>query len=150
MKSNPPLVISSGPPLPLPAAPLSPSSPRFASLRAAPPHLSPLLVVGVVSPRLPFPSTIWTLIPPLLTTSAQVFLAEGMFFRGWWVFFPLPRVRGEIEGVLCCFCLGAITFMSPECSGCWVVLLFLLFFCVALLCYVISLCSHERGVGRAR
>jgi hypothetical protein len=60
------------------------------------------------------------------------------------------RVRGDIEGILCCFCSGAITFMSPECSGYCVVLLFLLFFCFALLCYVISLCSHVRGVGRAR
>jgi hypothetical protein len=60
------------------------------------------------------------------------------------------RVRGEIEGILCCFGSGAITFMSPECRGCWLVLLFLLFFCFALLCYEISLCSHVRGVGRAR
>jgi hypothetical protein len=60
------------------------------------------------------------------------------------------RMRGEIKGVLCCFCFGAITFMSPECGGCWVVLLFLLFFCFALLSYVISLSSHERGMGRAR
>jgi hypothetical protein len=45
---------------------------------------------------------------------------------------------------------GAITFISPECGGCWLGLLFLLFFCFSLLCYVISLCSHVRGVGRAR
>jgi hypothetical protein len=51
------------------------------------------------------------------------------------------RMRGEIEGVLCCFYSSMITimFMSPEHGGCWVVLLFLLFFCFALLCYVISL-----------
>jgi hypothetical protein len=61
----------SRPPLPLPTAPLSPSSPLFASLYAAPPHLSPLIFVGVVSPTLPFPSTIWILIPPVLTTSAR-------------------------------------------------------------------------------
>jgi hypothetical protein len=50
------------------------------------------------------------------------------------------RMRGEINRVLCCFCFGTIIFMSPGCSGCWIILLFLLFFCFALLCYVISLC----------
>jgi hypothetical protein len=84
--------VTFGPPAPLPSSPLSPTPAFFPSLHAAPPRLSPLLVFGVVSPRLPFPSTIWTLIPPLLTTSTQVFLAEGVFVRGWWVFLPLPPV----------------------------------------------------------
>jgi hypothetical protein len=86
----PPLLIISRPPLPLPTAPLSPSSPLFARLRAAPPRLSPLVFVDVVSPRLPFPSTIWTLIPPFLMTSAHGFFSGGPFSRGWWEFFPRP------------------------------------------------------------
>jgi hypothetical protein len=115
----PPRCISSGPSLPLLFAPLSPSSSFFASLHATPPLLSPLLAIGVVSPRLPFPSTIWTLIPPLLMTSAQVFLAEGVFVHGWWVFFPLPLFF--IVGVL--FAVVAACLLSA--------LSFLLFFCVA-------------------
>jgi hypothetical protein len=85
---SPPVIF--GPPVPLPSSPHSLPPAFFPSRRAAPPRLSPLLAVGVVSPRLPFPSTIWTLIPPLLMTSTQVFLVEGVFVRGWWVFFPLP------------------------------------------------------------
>jgi hypothetical protein len=85
-----PLPVTFGPPVPLPSSPPSPTPAFLPSLHAAPPHLSPLLVVGAVSPRLPVPSTIWILIPPLLMTSAQVFLAEGVFCQGWWVFFPLP------------------------------------------------------------
>jgi hypothetical protein len=82
--------VTFGPPVPLPSSPLSPTPAFFPSLHAAPPCLSPLLVASCVSPRLPFPSTIWTLIPALLTTSAEVFLAEGVLIRGWWVFFPCP------------------------------------------------------------
>jgi hypothetical protein len=54
----------SGPTCPPPFAPLSPPPLFFSSLRAAPLRLSPLPFSGVESPRLPFPSTIWTLIPP--------------------------------------------------------------------------------------
>jgi hypothetical protein len=93
----PPVVLASLPPMPgwptLPhlSSPLSPTPSFLPSLRAAPPLLSPLFFVGgVASPRLPFPSTIWTLIPPLLTTSAPVFFAEGVVGFGWWVFLPLP------------------------------------------------------------
>jgi hypothetical protein len=32
------------------------------------------------------------LMPPLLTTSAQVFFAEVLVVRGWWEFFPRPPV----------------------------------------------------------
>jgi hypothetical protein len=126
--SCPPLfllrVTSSGPSLPLPFTPLSPSSSFFASLCAAPPRLSPLLVLGVVSPRLPFPSTISTLIPPFLMTSAQVFLAEGVFSHGWWVFFPLPPfiVLGVLLAVVAARLLSAFSFF--------------LFFCVAFPCTV--------------
>jgi hypothetical protein len=95
----PPVVLASlppapgGPTLPHLSSPLSPTPSFLPSLRAAPPLLSPLFFVGgVASPRLPFPSTIWPLIPPLLMTSAHVFLAEGVFVHGWWVFFPLPPV----------------------------------------------------------
>jgi hypothetical protein len=70
--------------------PLSPSSPLFASLCAAHPCLSPLVFISAVSPRLPFPSTIWTLIPPLLTTSAHVFLVDVVLGHGWCEFFPCP------------------------------------------------------------
>jgi hypothetical protein len=84
------LVVCSGPPLPLPTAPLSPFSPLFASLCAAPPGLSPLIFVSVVSPRLPFPSTIWTLIAPFLMTSAHIFFAGVLFGHCWWEFFARP------------------------------------------------------------
>jgi hypothetical protein len=86
----PPLIISSGSALPLPSIPLSPSTPLFTSLRATPPCLSPLGFIGVASPRLPFPSTIWTLIPLFLMTSAHVFFAEVLVSHGWWEFFPHP------------------------------------------------------------
>jgi hypothetical protein len=80
-----------GPTLPPLSSRLSPAPSFLPSLHAAPPLLSPLFLIGgVASPRLPFPSTICTLIPPLLMTSAQVFLAEVVFVRGWCVFFPLP------------------------------------------------------------
>jgi hypothetical protein len=115
----PSLPVTFGPPAPLPFAPLSPTPAFFPSLRAAPPHLSPLLVIGVVSPRLPFPSTIWTLIPPLLTTSAQVFLAEGVFVRGWWVFLPLPRffVVGVLFVVVTARLLSALSFLLFFCAA---------------------------------
>jgi hypothetical protein len=91
LSSFPP--VTSRPTVPLPSSPLSPTSAFFPSLHAAPPHVSPLrVVVGVTSPRLLFPSTIWMLIVLLFTTSAQVFFTEGVFCRGWWVFFPLPPV----------------------------------------------------------
>jgi hypothetical protein len=86
----PPLVISSRPPLPLPTIPLSPSSPLFTSLRATPPHLSPLIFISVRSPRLLFPSTIWMLIPPFQISSSHVFFVEVLFSCGWWEFFPRP------------------------------------------------------------
>ncbi|KAI5811935.1 hypothetical protein BZA77DRAFT_360251 [Pyronema omphalodes] len=96
--STPPLVSpdslpfeTPGPALPLSSSPLSPSPSFLLSLLAAPPRLSPLLAGGVVSPRLPLPSTICVLMPPLSTTSAQVFFAEGVVVLGWWVFFPWPR-----------------------------------------------------------
>jgi hypothetical protein len=82
--------------------------------------------------------------------SAYELVGDGVQDHGCVVGGEELRVRGEIEGILCCFCSGAIMFMSPECGGCWVVLLFLLFFCFAFLGYVISLCSHVRGMGRAR
>jgi hypothetical protein len=104
-------------PVPLPSSPLSPPPAFFPSLRAAPPHLSPVLVAGVVSPRLPFPSTILTLIPPLLTTSAQVFLVEGVFVHGWWVFFPLPPffVVGVLFAVVAARLLSALSFLLFVC-----------------------------------
>jgi hypothetical protein len=86
----PPLVFISGPSLPLPIMPVSPASFFIPSLLAAPPHLSPLIFVSVVSPRLPFPGTIWTLIRTLLMTSAHVFLLEVLLGCGWWEFFPCP------------------------------------------------------------
>jgi hypothetical protein len=115
----PPLFVFSGPPLPLPTAPLSPSTSYFASLRATPPCLSPRLVVDVVSPRLAFPSTIWTLMPPLLMTSVQVFLAEGVFVRGWWVFFPLPPfvVLGVLLAVVAARLLSALSFLLFFCAA---------------------------------
>jgi hypothetical protein len=66
-----------------------------------------------VSPRLPFPSTIWTLIPLLLTTSAQVFLAEGVFVWGWWVFLPLPPfvIVGVMFAVVAARLLSALSFL---------------------------------------
>jgi hypothetical protein len=92
-----PLVLASLPPmlgrptLPHPSSPLSPTHSILPSLCTAPPLLCPLFFIGVVtSPRLPFPSTIWMSIPLLLMTSAQVFLAAGVFVCGWWVLFPLP------------------------------------------------------------
>jgi hypothetical protein len=98
--SPPPLVVLASlppapgrPTLPRLSSPLSPTPSFLPSLHAGPPLLSPLFFVGdVASPRLPFPSPIWTLIPPLLMTSAQVFFAEGVFVRGWWVVFPRPPV----------------------------------------------------------
>jgi hypothetical protein len=115
----PPRCITSEPSLPLLLTPLSLSPSFLASLCAAPPRLSPLLAIGVVSPRLPFPSTIWTLIPPLLMTSAQVFFTEGVFVHGWWVFFPLPPVFfvGVLFMVIAAYLLSALSS--------------LLFFCVA-------------------
>jgi hypothetical protein len=115
----PPLIISSRPTLPLPIAPLSRSTPIFASLRAAPPRLSPLIFVGVVSPRLPFPSTIWTLIPLFLTTSAPVVFAEVLFGRGWWEFFPRAPF----------FVVGALLLVSYACF--FSASLFRFFLCVA-------------------
>jgi hypothetical protein len=53
-------------------------------------QISPLFFVSVVSPRLLFPSTIWTLIPPALTTSAHVFVGGVLVFSAWWGFFPHP------------------------------------------------------------
>jgi hypothetical protein len=107
----PPLIIFSGPPLALPTAPLTPSSHLFASLHAAPPHLSPLIFVGVVSPRLPFPSSIWTLMPPLLMTSAHVFFVGVLFSHSWWEFFPHPPffVVGGLS-------LISVTHFLPTCS----------------------------------
>jgi hypothetical protein len=115
----PSLPVTFGPPVPLPSSPPSPAPAFFPSLRAAPPRLSPLLVVGVVSPRLPFPSTIWMLIPPLLTISAQVFLSEGVFVRGWWVVFPLPPffVVGVLLVVVAAHLLSAIAFLLFFCTG---------------------------------
>jgi hypothetical protein len=78
----PPLVVSSRPPLPLPTILLSPSSTYFASLHATPPCITPLIFTGIVSPRLPFPSTIWTLIPLLLTTSAYIIFVELLVSHG--------------------------------------------------------------------
>jgi hypothetical protein len=111
--------IPSKPSLPLLFTPLSLSPSFLASLHTAPPCLSPLLAIGVVSLRLPFPSTIWTSIPPLLMTSAQVFFAEGVFIHGWWVFFPLPPVFfiGVLFVVIIAYLLSALPF--------------LLFFCMA-------------------
>jgi hypothetical protein len=105
------------PPVPLPSSRLSPTPAFFHSLRAAPPRLCPLLVVGVVSPRLPFPSTILTLIPPLLTTSAQVFLAEAVLVCGWWVFFPLPPffILGVLLVVVAAHLLSALSFFLFVC-----------------------------------
>jgi hypothetical protein len=108
------------PTLPRLSSPLSPSPSFLPSLRAAPPLLSPRFFVGgVASPRLPFPSTIWTLMPPLLTTSAQVFFAEVLVVRDWWEFFPRPPV----------FVVGDLLLVSIGCllSACS----FLLFFCAA-------------------
>jgi hypothetical protein len=67
-----------------------PSSLFFVSLHAAPPHLSPLIFIGVVSPRLPFPSIIWTLIPPFLMISTHVLFMEVLLGHGWCQFFPHP------------------------------------------------------------
>jgi hypothetical protein len=99
---------------------LSPPPSFLPSLRTAPPLLSPLLFVGgVASPRLPFPSTIWTLIPPLLTTSAQVFFAEGVVGFGWWVFFPLPPffVFGVLLAVVAAHSLSAFSFLLLFCAA---------------------------------
>jgi hypothetical protein len=98
---SPPLLVVLASLLPAPgwptspylSSPLSPTPSFLPNLHATPLLLSPLFFIsGVASPRLPFPSTIWTLIPPLLMTSAQVFFAEGVVGFGWWVFFPLPPV----------------------------------------------------------
>jgi hypothetical protein len=86
----PPHGFISGPSLPLPITPLSPTLLLLSSLLAAPPHLAPLVFLGVVSPRLPFPSTMWTLIPPFLMISTHIFLVEVLWGRGWWEFFPCP------------------------------------------------------------
>jgi hypothetical protein len=111
------LVISSRPPLPLLIAPLSPSTPLFTHLHAAPPRLSPLVFVSVVSPRLPFPSTIWTLIPPVQTTSAHVFFAGVLVFIGWWGFFPCPPycVIGGLPFVSVAHILSASAFFLCLC-----------------------------------
>jgi hypothetical protein len=114
---SPPVIF--GPLIPYLSSPHTPSPAFFPSRRATPPHLSPLLAIGIVRPRFPFPSTIWTLIPPLLTISAQVFFAEGVFICGWWLFFPLPPFF--VVGVL--FAVVAARLLSA--------LSFLLFFCVA-------------------
>jgi hypothetical protein len=98
--SPPPLValvslppIPSWPTLPRFSSPLSPTPSFHPSLHAAPPLLSPrFFVSGVISPRLLFPCTIWTLMPPLLMTSAQVFFTEVLVICSWWEFFPRPRV----------------------------------------------------------
>jgi hypothetical protein len=59
------------------------------NLYATPPLLSPLFFIsGVASPRLPFPTTIWTLMPSLLMTSAQVFFTEVLVICSWSEFFP--------------------------------------------------------------
>jgi hypothetical protein len=84
----PPHGVISGPSLPHPIAHLSPSSLFSISLHTAPPRLSPLIFISVVSPRLPFTSTFWMLIPPLLMTSAHVLLVEVLLGYGWWEFFP--------------------------------------------------------------
>jgi hypothetical protein len=44
--------------------------------------------MAVVSPRFLFPSTIWTLIPPLFMTSTYAFLVEVLLACSWWEFFP--------------------------------------------------------------
>jgi hypothetical protein len=76
--------------------------------------------------------------------SAYELVGDGVHDHGYIAGGEEWRMRGEIEGILCCFCFGVITFMSPECSGCWVVLLFLLFF--ALLGFVIvTVAKAERG-----
>jgi hypothetical protein len=109
-----------GPTLPPLSSPLSPTPSFLPSLRAAPPLLSPLFFVGgVASPRLPFPSTIWTLIPPLLTTSAQVFLAEGVFVHGWWIFFALPPfvVFGVWLAVVAAHLLSALSVLLFFCAA---------------------------------
>jgi hypothetical protein len=86
----PPLGIISRPSLPHPFAPLCPSSLFLVSLHAAPPRLSPLIFIRVVSPRLPFPSIIWTLIPPFLMISTHVLFMEVLLGHGWCQFFPHP------------------------------------------------------------
>jgi hypothetical protein len=122
----PPVVMASFPPAPSGltllrlSSPLSPAPSFLPSLHAAPPLLSPLLFIsGVASSRLPFPSTIWTLIPPLLTTSAQVFLAEGVFVHGWWVFFPLPPfvIFGVWLVVVVARLLSALSFLLFFCTA---------------------------------
>jgi hypothetical protein len=82
------LDFTSGLSLPLPSTPLSPAILFLTSLLAAPPYLALLIVRGVVCPRLPFTSTIWTLILPLLMTSAYIILWEVLLFIGWCDFFP--------------------------------------------------------------
>jgi hypothetical protein len=69
--------------------------------------------------RLYFPSTIWTLIPPLLTTSAQVFSAEGVFVRGWWAFLPLPPfiIFGVWLAVVAARLLSALSFLLFFCAA---------------------------------
>jgi hypothetical protein len=69
--------------LPLAITPLSPSSLFLASLYTTLPCLSPLFFICVASPRLLFPSTIWTLMPPALMTSAYVFSVEVVFGHSW-------------------------------------------------------------------
>jgi hypothetical protein len=124
--SPPPLALVSLPPVPgwptFPhfSSPLSPTPYFLPSLRTAPPLLSPRFFVGgVASPRLPFPSTVWTLMPPLLMTSAQVFFIEVLVVRGWCEFFPRPPVL-IVRGLL----LVSITHLL-------LVFSFLLFFCMA-------------------
>jgi hypothetical protein len=118
-------LVTSWPTVPLPSLPLSPTSAFFLSLRAVPPHLSPLhIVIGVANPRLLFPSTIWTLMPLLFMTSAQVFFAEGIFCWGWWVFFPLPLF----------FVIGILLSIVIICL--WAAFLLFLFLCIAFPCTI--------------
>jgi hypothetical protein len=89
----------------IPAPSYYASPPILASLSQPacyPRRLSPLAFVGVESPRLPFPSTMWTFIPPLLMISAHVFLVEVLFGHGWWEFFPRPPF----------FVIGVLSYIS--------------------------------------
>jgi hypothetical protein len=95
--------------------PLSLSSPLFAILHTAPPCLSPLIFIGVVNPRLPFPSTIWTLNPLALMTSAHVFLGGGCWCLsvGGTSF---PVYDSLLSGVCHCFPL-LISCLPPRSSS---------------------------------
>jgi hypothetical protein len=89
-----------------PSAPLHPPSrlslPLHAAPSLAPSLLSFFLVSGCIVPRLPFPRTICTLIPPLRTTAAHVFAAQWfpVLFVSWWAFLPRPPCLSF--GVLSC------------------------------------------------